>query len=296
MSWIFSPLGVCRGTAGGLWNFKYTKLTTLILTKYSMTRWLYGPCSMSPSVPETRIAIWWVFLFLVLWITDILEIYVLVELLNYIDSMSLLCFPPQLWNIRQMIKLTQEHLEALLDKFGGEHNPPSIYLEVRERKKFTEKEKFKVSLQTWALRSCLPLSPPSSLLLPLQAYEEYTSKLDALQQREQKLLEAMGNGTDFSCSPSITPTVLDVKTGGCGAGGGAQAFPSAPNTLAVLQTPTDTNRANPRSPQKPIVRVFLPNKQRTVVRLPYTSLEPHMSESLVCTSRLFIFYHINIWM
>ncbi len=25
-----------------------------------------------------------------------------------------------------MIKLTQEHLEALLDKFGGEHNPPSI--------------------------------------------------------------------------------------------------------------------------------------------------------------------------
>lgn len=37
----------------------------------------------------------------------------------------------QIWNIKQMIKLTQEHLEALLDKFGGEHNPPSIYLEVR---------------------------------------------------------------------------------------------------------------------------------------------------------------------
>uniref|UniRef100_A0A8C6KL52 non-specific serine/threonine protein kinase n=1 Tax=Nothobranchius furzeri TaxID=105023 RepID=A0A8C6KL52_NOTFU len=89
-----------------------------------------------------------------------------------------------IWNIKQMIKLTQEHLEALLEKFGGEHNPPSIYLE---------------------------------------AYEEYTSKLDALQQREQQL------------------------------------------TLAVLQTPTDAGRANPRSPQKPIVRVFLPNKQRTVV-------------------------------
>lgn len=29
-----------------------------------------------------------------------------------------------------MIKLTQEHIEALLDKFGGEHNPPSIYVEV----------------------------------------------------------------------------------------------------------------------------------------------------------------------
>uniref|UniRef100_A0A8D3CZX8 non-specific serine/threonine protein kinase n=1 Tax=Scophthalmus maximus TaxID=52904 RepID=A0A8D3CZX8_SCOMX len=114
-----------------------------------------------------------------------------------------------IWNIKQMIKLTQEHLEALLDKFGGEHNPPSIYLE---------------------------------------AYEEYTSKLDALQQREQQLLEAMGNGTDFSCSPTSSP-----------------AFPSAPNTLAVLQTPTDASRANPRSPQKPIVRVFLPNKQRTVV-------------------------------
>ncbi|CAB1437411.1 unnamed protein product [Pleuronectes platessa] len=106
----------------------------------------------------------------------------------------------EIWNIKQMIKLTQEHLEALLDKFGGEHNPPSIYLE---------------------------------------AYEEYTSKLDALQQREQQLLEAMGNGTDFSCSPTTTP--------------------------ALLETPTDASRANPRSPQKPIVRVFLPNKQRTVV-------------------------------
>uniref|UniRef100_A0A3B5QIY5 non-specific serine/threonine protein kinase n=1 Tax=Xiphophorus maculatus TaxID=8083 RepID=A0A3B5QIY5_XIPMA len=53
--------------------------------------------------------------------------------------------------------------------------------------------------------------------------------------------------------------------GGDAVGGGAQALPSAPNSLAVLQTPTDTGRSNPRSPQKPIVRVFLPNKQRTVV-------------------------------
>uniref|UniRef100_A0A3Q1JKT2 non-specific serine/threonine protein kinase n=1 Tax=Anabas testudineus TaxID=64144 RepID=A0A3Q1JKT2_ANATE len=136
------------------------------------------------------------------------------------------CVSPQIWNIKQMIKLTQEHLEALLDKFGGEHNPPSIYLE---------------------------------------AYEEYTSKLDALQQREQQLLEAMGNGADFSCSPSPVPALLDVKMAGCGVGAGAQAFSSAPNSLAVLQTPSDASRANPRSPQKPIVRVFLPNKQRTVV-------------------------------
>uniref|UniRef100_A0A8C4S6W5 non-specific serine/threonine protein kinase n=1 Tax=Erpetoichthys calabaricus TaxID=27687 RepID=A0A8C4S6W5_ERPCA len=95
------------------------------------------------------------------------------------------CFVIPVWNIKQMIKLTQEHLEALLEKFGGEHNPPSIYLE---------------------------------------AYEEYTSKLDALQQREQQLLD-----------------------------------------LAVLPTPSDVSRGNPKSPQKPIVRVFLPNKQRTVV-------------------------------
>lgn len=90
-----------------------------------------------------------------------------------------------------------------------------------------------------------------------QAYEEYTSKLDALQQREQQLLEAIGNGTEFCSSP--TPAPLEVRAG---------VTPSAaatPNTLAVLQTPTDATRANPRSPQKPIVRVFLPNKQRTVV-------------------------------
>lgn len=36
-----------------------------------------------------------------------------------------------------MIKLTQEHIEALLDKFGGEHNPPSIYLEVSSEYCFT---------------------------------------------------------------------------------------------------------------------------------------------------------------
>ncbi|XP_035257711.1 serine/threonine-protein kinase B-raf isoform X1 [Anguilla anguilla] len=127
--------------------------------------------------------------------------------------------PEEIWNIKQMIKLTQEHLEALLDKFGGEHNPPSIYLE---------------------------------------AYEEYTSKLDALQQREQQLLEAMGNSSHFSCS-SPTPDLLDVNMGG------PQGAPQAPSTLAVLQAPVDTSRANPKSPQKPIVRVFLPNKQRTVV-------------------------------
>ncbi|XP_015252169.1 PREDICTED: serine/threonine-protein kinase B-raf [Cyprinodon variegatus] len=132
----------------------------------------------------------------------------------------------EIWNIKQMIKLTQEHLEALLEKFGGEHNPPSIYLE---------------------------------------AYEEYTSKLDALQQREQQLLEAMGNGTDLSCTTSSMPGLLEVKIGGEGVCGGAHGFPLAPNTLAVLQTPTDSGRAYPRSPQKPIVRVFLPNKQRTVV-------------------------------
>uniref|UniRef100_A0A9J8A212 non-specific serine/threonine protein kinase n=1 Tax=Cyprinus carpio carpio TaxID=630221 RepID=A0A9J8A212_CYPCA len=90
-----------------------------------------------------------------------------------------------------------------------------------------------------------------------QAYEEYTSKLDALQQREQQLLEAIGNGTEFCSSP--TPILLDVK------GPGTQSAPATPNTLAVLQTPTDATRGNPRSPQKPIVRVFLPNKQRTVV-------------------------------
>ncbi|XP_077449959.1 serine/threonine-protein kinase B-raf isoform X2 [Stigmatopora argus] len=126
----------------------------------------------------------------------------------------------EIWNIKQMIKLTQEHLEALLDKFGGEHNPPSIYLE---------------------------------------AYEEYTSKLDALQQREQQLLEATGNGAQLSCSPALPEGKMAAG------GGGAQAFPATPNTLAVLQKPMDPGRGNPRSPQKPIVRVFLPNKQRTVV-------------------------------
>ncbi|NWX85056.1 BRAF kinase, partial [Nothoprocta ornata] len=122
------------------------------------------------------------------------------------------------WNIKQMIKLTQEHIEALLDKFGGEHNPPSIYLE---------------------------------------AYEEYTSKLDALQQREQQLLESMGNGTDFSVSSSASTDTV--------ASSSSSSLSVAPSSLSVYQNPTDMSRNNPKSPQKPIVRVFLPNKQRTVV-------------------------------
>ncbi|NXW40801.1 BRAF kinase, partial [Nyctiprogne leucopyga] len=122
------------------------------------------------------------------------------------------------WNIKQMIKLTQEHIEALLDKFGGEHNPPSIYLE---------------------------------------AYEEYTSKLDALQQREQQLLESMGNGTDFSVSSSASTDTV--------ASSSSSSLSVAPSSLSVYQNPADMSRNNPKSPQKPIVRVFLPNKQRTVV-------------------------------
>ncbi|XP_023568595.1 serine/threonine-protein kinase B-raf isoform X3 [Octodon degus] len=126
--------------------------------------------------------------------------------------------PEEVWNIKQMIKLTQEHIEALLDKFGGEHNPPSIYLE---------------------------------------AYEEYTSKLDALQQREQQLLESLGNGTDLSVSSSAS---LDTVTSSS-----SSSLSVLPSSLSVFQNPTDVSRSNPKSPQKPIVRVFLPNKQRTVV-------------------------------
>ncbi|KAF4787551.1 Serine/threonine-protein kinase B-raf [Turdus rufiventris] len=125
--------------------------------------------------------------------------------------------PEEVWNIKQMIKLTQEHIEALLDKFGGEHNPPSIYLE---------------------------------------AYEEYTSKLDALQQREQQLLESMGNGTDFSVSSSASTDTV--------ASSSSSSLSVAPSSLSVYQNPADMSRNNPKSPQKPIVRVFLPNKQRTV--------------------------------
>ncbi|XP_067856036.1 serine/threonine-protein kinase B-raf isoform X1 [Heptranchias perlo] len=127
-----------------------------------------------------------------------------------------LSVPEEVWNIKQMIKLTQEHIEALLDKFGGDHNPPSIYLE---------------------------------------AYEEYTSKLDALQLREQQLLESMGNGTEF---PNTNPTLTDLMEP-------CTNLSVTQNSPGLLQNPSDSSRANPKSPQKPIVRVFLPNKQRTVV-------------------------------
>lgn len=93
--------------------------------------------------------------------------------------------------------------------------------------------------------------------VPSQAYEEYTSKLDALQQREQQLLESMGNGTDFSVSSSASTDTV--------ASSSSSSLSAAPSSLSVYQNPADMSRNNPKSPQKPIVRVFLPNKQRTVV-------------------------------
>ncbi|XP_055506352.1 serine/threonine-protein kinase B-raf isoform X2 [Leucoraja erinacea] len=134
------------------------------------------------------------------------------------DEAEALSASEEVWNIKQMIKLTQEHIEALLDKFGGDHNPPSIYLE---------------------------------------AYEEYTSKLDALQQREQQLLEleSIGNGTEF---PNTNPTNTELLEP-------CTHLSVTRNSPCLLPNPNDSSMVNPKSPQKPIVRVFLPNKQRTVV-------------------------------
>uniref|UniRef100_A0A8C5WNR9 non-specific serine/threonine protein kinase n=1 Tax=Laticauda laticaudata TaxID=8630 RepID=A0A8C5WNR9_LATLA len=89
------------------------------------------------------------------------------------------------------------------------------------------------------------------------AYEEYTSKLDALQQREQQLLESMGNGTDFSVSSSASTETVTSSS--------SSSLSVATSSLSVYQNPIDLSRSNPKSPQKPTVRVFLPNKQRTVV-------------------------------
>ncbi len=81
-----------------------------------------------------------------------------------------------------------------------------------------------------------------------QAYEEYTSKLDALQQREQQLLEAMGNGTDFSCSPSPVPALPEVKMGGCGGWRGGSGLSLSPQHLGC---PADPHRRKPDQPSLP---------------------------------------------
>lgn len=90
-----------------------------------------------------------------------------------------------------------------------------------------------------------------------QAYEEYTSKLDALQQREQQLLEleSIGNGTEF---PNTNPTNTELLEP-------CTHLSVTRNSPCLLPNPNDSSMVNPKSPQKPIVRVFLPNKQRTVV-------------------------------
>ncbi|XP_078727586.1 serine/threonine-protein kinase B-raf-like isoform X1 [Lampetra fluviatilis] len=125
----------------------------------------------------------------------------------------------EVWNLQQMIKLTQEHLTALLDKFGGEHNPPSIYLE---------------------------------------AYEEYTNKLDALQQREQELLESMGNSRPESICSEDQQTPVS-------AGDPSLSSSQSQGFGQSAGHPEGASGSGPRSPQRHVVRVFLPNKQRTVV-------------------------------
>lgn len=75
----------------------------------------------------------------------------------------------------------------------------------------------------------------------------------------------MGNGTDFSVSSSASTDTVTSSS--------SSSLSVAPSSLSVYQNPTDLSRNNPKSPQKPTVRVFLPNKQRTVVR---------PEQSLVC--------------
>lgn len=68
----------------------------------------------------------------------------------------------------------------------------------------------------------------------------------------------MGNGTDFSVSSSASTETVTSSS--------SSSLSVAPSSLSVYQNPLDLSRSNPKSPQKPTVRVFLPNKQRTVVR------------------------------
>ena len=72
-----------------------------------------------------------------------------------------------------------------------------------------------------------------------------------------QLLESLGNGTDFSVSSSASTDTVTSSS--------SSSLSVLPSSLSVFQNPTDVSRSNPKSPQKPIVRVFLPNKQRTVV-------------------------------
>uniref|UniRef100_A0A8C4WWT3 non-specific serine/threonine protein kinase n=1 Tax=Eptatretus burgeri TaxID=7764 RepID=A0A8C4WWT3_EPTBU len=114
----------------------------------------------------------------------------------------------EVMNLQQMIKVTQEHITALMERFEGDLNPPPLYLE---------------------------------------AYEEYTSKLDALQQREQRLLEVI------SYMPELT-AIGDAQD---------DAVFSSPPPGHLISFGSDST--SPHSPLRPTVRVFLPNKQRTVV-------------------------------
>ncbi|CAM9972236.1 unnamed protein product [Lampetra fluviatilis] len=133
----------------------------------------------------------------------------------------------EVWNLQQMIKLTQEHLTALLERFGGEHNPPSIYLE---------------------------------------AYEEYTHKLDALQAREQELLSALGKGS-APAAPSH-PRQPSRKPPAATPGPPVHVAPCPPCPSSDKQrcrSPATAEATTPQSPLSRTVRVHLPNKQRTVV-------------------------------
>nr|XP_033814713.1 serine/threonine-protein kinase B-raf isoform X5 [Geotrypetes seraphini] len=67
----------------------------------------------------------------------------------------------------------------------------------------------------------------------------------------------MGNGADLSV-PSFS-SMYTVEPSA------VSSLSVVPSSRTILQNPTELTWTNPKSPQKPIVRVFLPNKQRTVV-------------------------------
>uniref|UniRef100_T1JJ02 non-specific serine/threonine protein kinase n=1 Tax=Strigamia maritima TaxID=126957 RepID=T1JJ02_STRMM len=122
-------------------------------------------------------------------------------------------------NIQKVIGFTKENLEKLNAKFSHFKHPPSIYL---------------------------------------MEYEELTSKLDALQLEEQKLLEQLSDTSNGRASPEMWE--MDSECVNIN-----NLNPSVDSGINI--TVDDSSITTPKSPLKSVLRADLPNLQHTTVQV-----------------------------
>ncbi|XP_074644385.1 serine/threonine-protein kinase A-Raf-like [Tubulanus polymorphus] len=166
----------------------------------------------------------------------------------------------ELKNLRNVIKLTKENLEALIARFGNHQHPPSMYI---------------------------------------QEYEGLTNKIHELQEKEQKLLDLINvdsmssdsDDYDYSEDNYRATGHIDLRNSEAvygkdnpDTGGGVLTENNSSSNLTNMvmrDNVMNSPQMQHRSPMKATIKAFLPNQQKTTVPVkPGTTLADALQKPL----------------